>query len=71
MGTGALERWNQITSSKQASLPPTWHFSLDNEFIALPPNFNTFEFSRGEQPLVASWLSFSWQCLLDEVENRF
>eukprot|EP00973_Karenia_brevis_P053869 7482757-Karenia_brevis.AAC.1 len=26
MGTGALERWNQITRSKQASLPPTWHF---------------------------------------------
>ena len=58
-----------MTSQKQT--PPFTDFRLDGVHIKLSVPEHGFEFQRGKNPLVASWLTFSWQCVLDEVDKRF
>ena len=72
MGPGAWERWTHIMTS-QKQTPPLTDFSLDGVPIefSLPEHSDNSKFRKGEHPLVASWLTFSWQCVLDEVDKRF
>ena len=72
MGPGAWERWTHIRTS-QKQIPPLTDFSLDGVPIefSLPEHSDNSKFRKGRNPLVASWLTFSWQCVLDEVDKRF
>ena len=76
IGSTASSLWDKIchgvASAANPILPPTLNFTLDGgQFLQdLPDNINSSKLARGESPVVTSWWTFAWECVLIEVQER-